>query len=301
MGFAFSTHNLRSLRSYADCELFFNNTDVIRGYDKDVHGVPLHKERRDPHNKSLIRRMDGVQRGSFAYHPTYALRLYHTDVVTYNADGSILLDLSYVSQSTAEFANCYTPNTHGHRRYYTSLRNGYLILRDTKTHADYIQKHSSVPILIQADGTIDLSSVATTYAILLNKPKAHTLRKALAPMLQYIKVLRSNGFGDDFPLAEREHIVNQFATTDYPRWNVLIRALVWQAKLNKAPANPLDITSMLAAASEDETAALYYAVACATAYRNDPKKEIYEATYKLSGFYEKHPNPVGTIPAKFTL
>jgi hypothetical protein len=301
MAFSLSAHNLRSLRSYADCELFFNNTDAIRGYDKSTHGVPLHKERRDHHHKSLIRRMDGVQRGSFAYHPTYALRLYRTDVVTYNADGSILLDLSYASQSTAEFANRYTPDAHGYRRYYVSIRKDNLILRDKETHADYIQKHSSVPILIQADGTIDLSSVATTYTTLLNKPKAHTLRKALAPMVQYIKVLRSNGFGDNLLAHEREHMTNKFATTTYPHWNALIRFLVWPSNRITFPTNPLDITSMLATASEDETAALYYAVACAMAYRDDPKKEIYETAYKLSGLYEKHPNPVGTIPAKFTL
>lgn len=100
MGFHIATHNLATIRDFAACEAYFHNTATIRGFTKEVHGVPLRRDRKNHYTSALHRLKNGE---------SYACRLYRSDVVTFYRDGRIRVDLTYHSMSTAVFAESFMP------------------------------------------------------------------------------------------------------------------------------------------------------------------------------------------------
>jgi len=73
-GFAITTHNLPSLRSFEECEKFFNETDRPRGWGQDTR--PL--ESSTMRHKSIM--FDNAGPGN---QPRYSLMLYDTVLVEY--------------------------------------------------------------------------------------------------------------------------------------------------------------------------------------------------------------------------
>lgn len=97
--FGIHTHTLATIRSYEQAEAYFESRKCRRSEDKHYHGVSLHPSIHKDHVR-LIKRDDGA---------AYALRYHRTDVVTYHADGTVEVDVSYASQNTARFADNYLP------------------------------------------------------------------------------------------------------------------------------------------------------------------------------------------------
>lgn len=86
-----------TIRNYDHAKAKYENTKPIRGRSVDIR--PLEARRND---KLTIRKVgDG-----------YVIKMYHTDIVTYHADGSISFD-PYKSITTSQAVNRYTPYAFG--------------------------------------------------------------------------------------------------------------------------------------------------------------------------------------------
>ena len=187
MSFSIDTYRLPRIRCFQDAEVYYNNTQAIRGQDKSSAGVPLRSDRKNWRTTSLRKLNNGG----------YALRLYYTDVVVYHSDGSVTLDVSYKSRSTNEFASALLPpsinactrfdrpvvyignNGYGYD-YYLGIRPMTFIKNpETNTYA-----------------LLNPEQLAVTKQV-LNRKRAKAVREMLQPLMGFVNTMRAMG-----PLSE---------------------------------------------------------------------------------------------------
>lgn len=194
MAFILNTDVVEYLRAYSEARHFYETTKPIRGRDKDVDGVPLHKDRRNWHKYRLIKR--GTD---------YSVRLYQTDVVTWHTNGDITLDWSYGSRSTSDLVNLYAPLGFGvdnkgitisvsrnrmtpkQRARYEAEGNGvYHMHRRTPT---FICHGKTRLVYSKKLGHHTLRDTPVAYRQELSTKLTAPLRKKVEPFIQYLKTV----------------------------------------------------------------------------------------------------------------
>jgi hypothetical protein len=191
MAFSIATHDLATIRSYAQAKTYLVNTKPVR----TTGNVPLRDDRRG-HREFYIRTM-----------PTGAIacRLYHTDVVTYYPDGRVHIDTSYASQSTNAFANQFTPHAVScfmergqpvvriagktNAELFICPPGGLLIRPASDSHPDTLLAHTT-PYTVTPDDNPALSQQCEKR---LNLSRAARARAHLRPLLDYARTLEACG------------------------------------------------------------------------------------------------------------
>lgn len=195
MAFAnLNTSAFAPLRSYADADIYFNNTREVRGYDKTLNGVPLRNDRKLHTAYSLRRLNDG----------SYACHMYHTDVLVFHKDGSLTLDVSYNTQSTHDFANRFLWGANGaNTKFYVHTKNGIPLLSN---HADGRCYPAHKPIILRPYNqstpanpteTLYIDHVASNtepyYVKRVHRAKGAQARKHIASLLAYARTMEAMG------------------------------------------------------------------------------------------------------------
>ena len=101
MAFQIDARNIPTINNYADALKRWHSIKPWRGY-AECDPRPLDKRNRSKRHVTI----------HFKEHQGNAIActLYHTDVVTYEPDGRIIIDPPYVSNSTNAFANAVLPS-----------------------------------------------------------------------------------------------------------------------------------------------------------------------------------------------
>ena len=174
-----SVRNFVGIRTFADCEGHYTNTTTIRGYDKEEHGVPLRLDRVNHSYMRLMKLNDD----------TYACRLHQTNVVTFKRDGRIVVDLTYGSVSTREFASRFLPYTSGLSCYTLS---GKEILSDR--HGAYPAGYGTLELVqeagaVQGRYVVNRAGLPTMGVKRVDRKKAKAPRDLIQPLMDYAKTL----------------------------------------------------------------------------------------------------------------
>ena len=174
-----SVRNFAVIRTFADCEGHYTNTTTIRGYDKEEHGVPL---RRDRVNHSYMRLMK-------LNDDTYACRLFQTNVVTFKRDGTIVVDLTYGSVSTREFAGRFLPYTSSLSSYTIS---GKEILSDR--HGAYPAGYGTIELIqeagaVQGRYVVNRGGLPAMGVKRVDRKKTKAPRALIKPLLDYANTI----------------------------------------------------------------------------------------------------------------
>lgn len=112
MAFCISTNQFPVLRTFKSCEAHYHNTRTIRGYDKESHGVPIRRDRKNHKYQCVVkRRVPNAGQPTDQPDYAYACRLYCTDVVTFKPNKQVIVDVAWGSASTNAFANATMPNS----------------------------------------------------------------------------------------------------------------------------------------------------------------------------------------------
>lgn len=164
MGFSISTHGMPRITNYEQAAALYARVKPIRGTDTRPIG-----DRRKQHMQVV--KIEGLGE------PSYALRLYSTDVVIYRADGTTLINVGYASQSTALFASRMGPRGMTFR-----LTNNNVLC--------YVQGKGT---FASASGKFEVSAAGElmNYDTLclrkVNLKKAAAARKRYAPCLKFLR------------------------------------------------------------------------------------------------------------------
>ena len=183
--YGINSNRLNPIRNFAEAKAYYENTSPIRGYIKDLYGVPLHKKRERHNVYRLVRKSNRYEE---SHGESYACRLYETDIITWHADGTVMLDVTYFSQTTREFARFYMPH-YGVAIY---PHEGRHVVRDDVGH----YKASTKPVRLIKVGAVwrvDASTAKIETRPVLDKSKAAAVRKELRPFMQYVKTMRALG------------------------------------------------------------------------------------------------------------
>lgn len=120
MSFHINTDKFMFFTSYDDVAQYFENTCEVRGYVKKDNGVPLRRDRKNPHQ---MRVMQKINYSDQTQPPAYAARMYSTDCVTWYADGRVVINAGgWSTQSTAAFIGGVLSGV------YTSIKGGHVVL-----------------------------------------------------------------------------------------------------------------------------------------------------------------------------
>lgn len=203
-----STDQAVTIRNFGDAEYHYDQCQPIRSSSyngKEADGVPLMRHRRDWKHKSLHKLSED----------TYAFRLYDTDVVQINRDGSIKVDISYGSSTTDAWA------TH----WIYQLTNRWFSVHSEKNAMgvswsgvaeDQVQEYrrctpqskwsdwaffytdiDQFRIESEGDGTFYIHDTAPRYVKHVDKSAAFNSRKRIQPILQYLKIFSMNPMPED--------------------------------------------------------------------------------------------------------
>lgn len=181
MSFCIDTSRLVPIRSFTAAEAHYNNTAPIRGYYKDIEGVPLRSDRKNWLSMRLMKRPYG-----------YAAQLYKTDVVQWHADGTMSLDAAWNNRSTNKFAAAHLP----YGMAVSTLR-GNSVLHCAQ--GVFPLSYGEVRLVKGTDSIgmpcweVDTESVPPMCYPKLNLKRAAVARKQIAPLMAYLTTLEAMG------------------------------------------------------------------------------------------------------------
>ena len=280
-----STDQAERINSFADAQFHYENCAPIRSSSyngKEVDGVPLMRHRRDWRHKSLHKVSDD----------TYAFRLYDTNVVEINRDGSIKLDISYGSSTTDAWAAHWIYELTGRLFSVHSEKNALGVSWSGVSDEQVQQYRTCVPrskwsdwaffytdlnqfrIEPEGDDRFYIHDTAPRFVKHVDKSAAFQSRKRLQPVLQYLKIFSMN------PMPEDGYREMQKKFTDEHGW-------VYSA-YKKVVENPDDATLYPFVAAEfHRTEYKYnhsnrsYDYTTALVPMNQIKKTIYDYLYEF--------------------
>lgn len=180
MAFQTDLENVPTLRSYEDAKRRFEHADRWRGKTERI------LSRRTQKQLSIRELHDG----------SIACRLYNTDVVVYRPNGDIVVDLSYDSKTTREFASNLIGRTISRNRHGVI----YVTLRIADGGGHYRYEDTAVPTTFTLHREINpewpytekLEQAASLETFVLNKARAAEIRKELQPVLERVKLVANN-------------------------------------------------------------------------------------------------------------
>lgn len=272
-----NTRTFPVLRSYADCEAYYNETAPIRGYSKDAAGVPLRRDRKNHAVMALLRRGDTY---GDPYGDRYICRLYRTDVVTFHASGTIVVDATYGSLSTRDFANCFLP--YGVRC--TSLAGMELVSDADGTYPAGLYPLALRPNKMCHDGAYRVSrdTVPLMGVKKVDRKKTAAPRAAIKPLLEYARafaaMIEADGLSSEARDAMKPH-----ETYAYITMNTM-----------DTLAAPENWTSLAANAMKSGWMHRFGGTRYRLNYEEFAKR-VRDAAYTLTGAYYLEPLPVGTV------
>ena len=158
-----------NVNSYNQAKSTYNNTQPLRGWPADADR-PLERRSKDARQWICKRGED------------YVVRMYRTDIVTYRADGSVLLNSGgYVTASTSTGISASSP-------FSCWCRGGEL--RVVVNGMRFVLPRAGLEIRV-VDGAWSPVNppVATQKKTRVRKDKAKVLRKYFKPVAQYIRAL----------------------------------------------------------------------------------------------------------------
>lgn len=176
-----SFNRLKRLTSYEGCAMYYANTKAMRGSDKAIRGVPLREDRTQPDNYALHYRPADY---------SYALRLYSTDVVTYKRDGTVVIDATYRSNTTNDFATFYMPTG---SNLSCRQREGHTVITDYLGY--YPAGRTRLELVKTTAGKYVVNRESKAYPIpvmqvrRIDRTKTAAPRKFIAPFFAYLDTL----------------------------------------------------------------------------------------------------------------
>jgi len=267
MAYHIATHNLATTRDFASCEAYFNNTATIRGFTKEVHGVPLRRDRKNHYTSALHRLKNGE---------AYACRLYRSDVVTFHRDGRIVVDLTYHSMSTAVFASSFMP--------YSVTVQSQVLLADRE--GVYSGAYSPLE-LVPSQGVyaVNRDTVPTMGVRRVDRKKTKVPRDLIQPLVDYANTLIActpEGLTQEAAMAMR--------VTPTP----------YNPHIHQASLEDLTSPEMWPALVSRHMRTRFLYSSGDTRSFIDPSffQRLRDRAYELSGAYYMEPLPVGTVHPK---
>lgn len=204
MAFGINVYNIRSIRSYEDAAAYFNETAPLRGMDKEQMGVSLRGSTTSSRKYTMLKKLvifkGRDEAGNTITEVAYACALYGTNVVTFHADHSVVVNIAYGSRSTDAFANRHLgwwPSplvTAGERDKHHAIT--------TQAGKVYFQARDAAGIRFEAVASggdcgecfnIDISTVRRMNYKKLNLKRAAAARKSIAPFVAYVKTMMALG------------------------------------------------------------------------------------------------------------
>jgi hypothetical protein len=281
-----NTSKFPALRSYADCEAYYNATAPIRGYSKDAAGVPLRRDRKNHTVMALLKSGD-----------RYICRLYRTGVVTFHASGTIVADLTYGSLSTRDFANCFLP--YGVRC--TSDAGHELITDADGTYPAGIRPIELRPNKPDHDGAYRVSrdTVPLMGVQRVDRKKTAAPRAAIQPLLDYAKafaaMIEADGMSREAhakmePYTAHAYMTHAYMTPAYIQGEDTLDTLTTIDTITDPDNWPSIIANSMQSGWEYRFGETRYRL-------NYEKfaKRVRETAYTLTGAHYIEPIPVGTV------
>jgi hypothetical protein len=205
------TSKLVSIDSFHEAKREFESIKEIRGQNKHEVGVPLRHNRKDWHKYSLVKLNDY----------SYAAKLYDTDVVTWHIDGSVHINATYGSVTTASFANHYAQLTGIPMRFAADgmqfgcklsalckeMRDRYdfeVAAKDRSSWADFAVAFGSGGTLFTKSDDGWCFDYVPAYKEYVDKSAAHGVRKAFAPLFDFLKIFRA------YPMEQYLQVLTDF-------------------------------------------------------------------------------------------
>lgn len=182
MGYGFTTRTFASVDSYESARNHFHNTPAIRGKSKRDYGVPLRRDRKYWDIYSVRERLTAD-----AEAPAYSVRVYQTHVVTYYANGDIVLDTGgYATQTTASVMSEMLPIG-----VYVHKRNNHALLTYIDEDGARVTFPVETTLKLRASKRtprgleVDPDTAPRVAHPVLNREKAKIIREQLKPLFEY--------------------------------------------------------------------------------------------------------------------
>lgn len=182
MGFGTNTRTFASIDSYETARDHFHNTPAIRGKSKQVYGVPLRRDRKHWNLYSVRERLTAD-----AEAPAYSVHVYRTHVVTYYANGDIVLDTDgYATQTTASVMSEMLPIG-----VYVHKQNNHALLTYIDEDGARVTFPVETTLKLRASKRtprgleVDPDTAPRVVRPALNKEKAKIIREQLKPLFEY--------------------------------------------------------------------------------------------------------------------
>lgn len=198
---ALGTHNFAPLHCYSDASVYYNNTESVRGKPKIRHGVPLRRDRSNINTYAVHRINTPVEHRTLTNPdaPSFALRLHGTHVVKFYPNGCILVDISYTSTTTNDFASHFLYRRN--RCHATTFDSKpILVLIRPTTRLNYVAKsplllrpNPSLEVAADEPVIVDPSTIIPMKMRRLNRSLAAKVRNKYRSLFDYATTLNAMG------------------------------------------------------------------------------------------------------------